>query len=71
MAHSIVPDDLFRFRFVVGADLSADGTRVVFAQTRIAPGEGEDDDDVEHTDLYLLDVESGAARRLTVSDWGA
>jgi dipeptidyl aminopeptidase/acylaminoacyl peptidase len=68
MARSIVPDDLFRFRFVVAADLSADGTRVVFAQTRIAPGEGEDDDDVEHTDLYLLDVESGAARRLTVSD---
>jgi dipeptidyl aminopeptidase/acylaminoacyl peptidase len=68
MARSIAPDDLFRFRFIVGADLSADGTRVVFAQTRIAPGEGEDDDAVEHTDLYLLDVESCAVQRLTVSD---
>ena len=68
MARSIVPDDLFSFRFVVGADLSADGTRVVFAQTRIAPGEGEDDDAVEHSDLYLLDVESGEVRRLTLSD---
>lgn len=68
MARPIVPEDLFRFRFVVGADLSPDGTRVVFAQTRIAPGEGEDADEVEHSDLYLLEVESGAVRRLTFSD---
>ena len=38
MTRAIVPDDLFRFRFVVAADLSPDATRVVFAQTRIAPG---------------------------------
>jgi dipeptidyl aminopeptidase/acylaminoacyl peptidase len=68
MTRPIAPDDLFRFRFVVAADLSPDGTRVVFAQTRIAPGEEEDDDEVEHTDLHLLEVESGEIRRLTFSD---
>ena len=68
MTRPIAPEDLFSFRFVVAADLSADGTRVVFAQTRIAPGEKEDDDEVEHADLYLLEVESGAVRRLTFDD---
>jgi dipeptidyl aminopeptidase/acylaminoacyl peptidase len=68
MTRPIAPEDLFRFRFVVAADLSADGARVVFAQTRIAPGEKEDDDEVEHSDLHLLDVESGAVRRLTFND---
>ena len=68
MGRPISPDDLFRFRFVVAADLSADGTRVVFAQTRIAAGEDEDGDEVEHSDLYLLEVESGSVRRLTFTD---
>ena len=68
MPRAIAPDDLFSFRFVVGADLSPDGTRVVLAQTRIVPGENEDDDEVEHSDLHLLDVESGLVRRLTLSD---
>jgi dipeptidyl aminopeptidase/acylaminoacyl peptidase len=68
MTRAITPDDLFRFRFVVGADLSPDAMRVVFAQTRVAPGKEEKDEDVEHSDLYLLDVETGAARRLTFSD---
>ena len=68
MTRPIATEDLFRFRFVVGADLSPDGTRVVFAQTRIAPGEKDDDDEVEHSDLHLLDVESREVRRLTYSD---
>src|SRR5580765_850599 len=68
MTRAISPDDLFRFRFVVAADMSPDATRVVFAQTRIAPGKTEEDEDVEHSDLYLLDVETGATRRLTFSD---
>ncbi|HKD93990.1 MAG TPA: S9 family peptidase [Gaiellaceae bacterium] len=68
MTRPIAPEDLFRFRFIVGADLAADGTRVVFAQTRIAPGEKEDDDEVEHTDLHILDVASGEIRRLTHND---
>ena len=68
MPRPIAPEDLFRFRFVVGADLSPDAGRVVFAQTRIAPGENEDDDEVEHSDLHVLDVESGIVRRLTFSD---
>jgi dipeptidyl aminopeptidase/acylaminoacyl peptidase len=68
MPRPIAVEDLFSFRFVVAADLSPDGTQVVFAQTRIVPGETEDDDEVEHTDLHLLDVESGEIRRLTFSD---
>jgi Tol biopolymer transport system component len=68
MSRPLAPEDLFRFRFVVGADLSPDATRVVFAQTRVQPGETEEDGDVEHCDLYLLDVETGATRRLTFSD---
>ncbi|HEX6951627.1 MAG TPA: S9 family peptidase [Gaiellaceae bacterium] len=68
MTRAIAPDDLFRFRFVTAADLSPDGTQVVFAQTRIASGENEDDDEVEHSDLHLLEVESGEIRRLTFSD---
>jgi dipeptidyl aminopeptidase/acylaminoacyl peptidase len=68
MTRSIEPEDLFRFRFVTAADLSPDATKVVFAQTRIAPGEEEDDDEVEHTDLHLLDLESNEVRRLTFSD---
>jgi dipeptidyl aminopeptidase/acylaminoacyl peptidase len=68
VARSIAPEDLFSFRFVVGADLSPDGTRVVFAQTRVVPGETEDDDDAEHSDLHLLDIESGEIRRLTFTD---
>ena len=68
MTRPIAPEDLFRFRFVVAADLSPDGTRVVFAQTRIVPGETEDDDEAEHSDLYLLEVESGEVRRLTHND---
>jgi len=67
MTRAIVPDDLFHLGFLAGADLSPDGTRVVFAQTRVVRGEG-DEDDVEHTDLHLLDVESGSIRRLTFSD---
>ena len=68
MTRAIAPDDLFRFRFVAAADMSPDATHVVFAQTRIAPGKTEEDEDVEHSDLYLLDVETGATRRLTFSD---
>jgi dipeptidyl aminopeptidase/acylaminoacyl peptidase len=68
MTRPIAPEDLFRFRFIAAADLSPDGTRVVFAQTRVAPGENEGDDEVEHTDLHLLEVESGETRRLTFND---
>ncbi|HEU5405423.1 MAG TPA: S9 family peptidase [Gaiellaceae bacterium] len=72
MTRPIAPEDLFRLRFVVAADLSPDGSQVVFAQTRIGPGEtadeAEEPEEVEHTDLHLLEVESGEIRRLTYSD---
>jgi dipeptidyl aminopeptidase/acylaminoacyl peptidase len=41
---------------------------VVFALTRVALGKSEEEDDSEHTDLHLLETESGATRRLTFSD---
>jgi dipeptidyl aminopeptidase/acylaminoacyl peptidase len=65
MARPIEPEDLFRFRFVVGADLSADGARVAYATTRVGK---KDDEDTEFSDLNLLDVASGESRRLTFSD---
>jgi dipeptidyl aminopeptidase/acylaminoacyl peptidase len=69
MSRPIAPEDLFRLRFVVAADLSPDGSLVVFAQTRIAPaGDEDDEEELEHTDLHLLEVESGEIRRLTFSD---
>ena len=68
MTRPIAPEDLFSFCFVVGADLSPDGKRAVFAQTRIVSGAGEDDEEVEHSDLHLLDVETGTIRRLTFND---
>jgi dipeptidyl aminopeptidase/acylaminoacyl peptidase len=70
MTRPIAPDDLFRFQFLVAADLTPDAARVVFAQTRIEPGktEEEEEEEAEHSDLYLLEVETGATRRLTFSD---
>lgn len=54
------PDDLARLRFVQAADLSPDGTRVVYALTEV-----DVEADADRTGLWLLDVESGSARRLT------
>jgi dipeptidyl aminopeptidase/acylaminoacyl peptidase len=68
MTRPIAPDDLFRFRFPVAADLSPDATRVVFAQTRVVRAETDDEEDVEQSDLYLLELETGEIRRLTFSD---
>ncbi|GAB1823747.1 S9 family peptidase [Herbidospora sp. RD11066] len=63
MTRSINPEDLFRLRFLVGATLSPDGTRVVYAQTRV-----DAEASVEHVDLHLLDVAHGTSVRLTHSD---
>ncbi len=54
------PDDLFRLRFIQGAQLSPDGALVVYAVSHIA-NDGEE----ERVTLWLLALESGAERQLT------
>lgn len=51
-------EDLFRFRFVTAADLSPDGRSVVFALIRT-----DVEANTDHTDLCLLDVETGEQRQ--------
>lgn len=58
--HGFTQDDLDRLRFIQEADLSRDGTRVVYAVLGTGPGEEKD-----HVRLWLKDVDSGAARPLT------
>jgi dipeptidyl aminopeptidase/acylaminoacyl peptidase len=60
---AIVPDDLFRFRFLMGADLAPDGQTVVYALSRT-----DVDANADYTDLFLLDLESGTERQLTDGD---
>lgn len=62
---AIEPDDLFRFRFVTAADLSPAGESIVFALTRT-----DAEANTEHTDLVLVDVETGRQRQLTHVDAG-
>ena len=59
----VVPEDLFRFRFLMGADLAPDGRSVVYALSR-----SDRESNAEHVDLYLLDVKSGTSRPLTEGD---
>ncbi|MGH8921133.1 MAG: TolB family protein, partial [Actinomycetes bacterium] len=56
----VVPEDLFALRFLMGADLSPDGTSVVYALSRT-----DLDANTDHTDLFVLDIASGKRRRLT------
>lgn len=60
LRRSLAPDDLSALRFVMGADMSADGTSVVYVLSRL-----DLDANAELTDLFLLDVVSGEQRRLT------
>ncbi|MHA6799419.1 S9 family peptidase [Bounagaea algeriensis] len=62
---AIEPNDLFRFRFVTAADLSPAGDSVAFALTRT-----DVEANTEHTDLVLVDVETGQQRQLTHVDAG-
>lgn len=59
----VVADDLFKIRFLMGADLAPDGQAVVYALSRT-----DVDANSDHTDLFLLDVETKACRRLTYAD---
>lgn len=59
----IHPDDLLKIRNLIGAALSPDGTRVVYAATRI-----DAEAATEHSDLFLVDVATGGTRRLTHID---
>lgn len=60
---AIEPDDLFRFRFVTAADLSPASESTVFALTRT-----DIEANTDHTDLTLVDVETGEQRQLTHVD---
>lgn len=59
----VVPEDLFKLRFVMGADLSPDGGSVVYALSRSDLAAN-----TEYDDLYVHDVEAGASRQLTDDD---
>lgn len=58
--HSFNQDDLDRLRLIQGADLSPDGNFAVYAQFTTDPEEEKD-----FSALWLVDVASGATRRLT------
>ncbi|HEX5274943.1 MAG TPA: S9 family peptidase [Candidatus Rubrimentiphilum sp.] len=55
----VQPEDLFKFTFITGPQISPDGTRVVFSATRLnGPKETYD------TTLYLIPAAGGAPRAL-------
>ncbi len=55
----VVPEDLFKFTFITGPQISPDGTRVVFVVTRLnGPKETYD------SNLYLIPVSGGEPKRL-------
>ena len=69
----IVPDDLFRLKFLQSAQLSPDGKTVVYAVLHVekdkakAGGDGKDADveEKEYVTLWLLSLETRQARQLT------
>jgi dipeptidyl aminopeptidase/acylaminoacyl peptidase len=55
----VQPEDLFKFTFITGPQISPDGTRVVFTATRLnGPKETYD------TNLYVVPVAGGQPKRL-------
>ena len=57
---NITQDDLFRFNYLLGAQLSPDGRSAVYAV-----GHEGVDEDREYASIWLLTLETGATRRLT------
>jgi len=56
----VAPEDLFKFAFITGPQISPDGTRVVFLVTHLnGPKETYD------SNLYLVPASGGAPKRLT------
>jgi len=56
----VAPEDLFKFAFITGPQISPDGTRVVFLVTHMnGPKETYD------SNLYLVPASGGAPKRLT------
>ena len=55
----VQPEDLFKFTFITGPQISPDGTQVVFVATRMnGPKETYD------SNLYLIPAAGGASKRL-------
>lgn len=63
MKRPVTPEDLFRLRFLMGADLTPDGSAVVYALSRT-----DVEANTDHTDLFVVDVASGRSRQLTTVD---
>jgi dipeptidyl aminopeptidase/acylaminoacyl peptidase len=57
-------EDLFRFQFISEAQLSPDGERVVYSLLRL-----DEKKDIQCSELWLLDLQSGKAKPLTAGDW--
>ena len=67
---SIKPEDLFRLKFLQGAQVSPDGRSAVYATSHIGPDKdaSEDDPDArkEYVALWLIDLAGGEARQFTM-----
>ena len=57
---AIQPEDLFRFQFLQDAKLSPDGRHIAYCVSHIDAARDE-----ECAAIWLIDLETGEARRLT------
>ncbi len=60
MIRTIQPDDLLNLRFLNGAALSPDASKIIFTVKKIAA-----ENDKEYSAIYLLDLDSGDGRQMT------
>jgi dipeptidyl aminopeptidase/acylaminoacyl peptidase len=57
---NVVPEDLFRMKFISGADLSPDGKRAAYALTTT-----DTEKDKDFSAIWLLDIASGESRQFS------
>jgi len=60
MTRTIQPDDLLALRFLNGAALSPDASKIIYTVNKI-----DADDDKEYSAMYLLDLDSVETRQMT------
>ncbi len=60
-------DDLFRFKFLQGAQLSPDGKTIAYAVSHVEKGQAKAnvEEEKEYVTIWLLSLETGDARQLT------
>ena len=61
----LTKDDLFQFRWLQGAKLSPDGSKIAYVVSHVQTAQDSKGEDKEYTTLYLLDVASGESRQMT------